>query len=143
MCQEPQTLNGSTQEVQVGAALSSTPSAFLPPLLEAAFGEIEFLNLLLQSMYTFSIINIFFNRNACTRKKEEMLKKFRTKFFVISNSHSQSVSQSLVRHLNTMNIQFVSLWSAEYILILAWLGFRNLLVFKYMFEVVVMIFLHH
>ena len=78
MCQEPQTLNGSTREVQVEAALSSTLSAFLPPLLEAAFGEIEFLNLLLQSVYTFSIIEIF-TKNVCTQKREEM----RLRFFLI------------------------------------------------------------
>ena len=69
MCQEPQTPNGSTREVQVETALSSTPSAFLPPLLEAAFGEIEFLNLLLQSMYTFSIINIFFYQKRLHQEK--------------------------------------------------------------------------
>ena len=52
-----------TREVQPEAALSSTPSAFLPPLLEAAFGEIEFLNLLLKSVYTFSI-NEQFTKNS-------------------------------------------------------------------------------
>ena len=71
MCQEHQTLNGFTREVQVKAALSSTPSAFLPPLLEAAFGEIEFLNLLLQSMYTFSIIDIFFLPETLAPGKEK------------------------------------------------------------------------
>ena len=50
----------------------------------------------------FRSLTFFFTRNACTRKREEMLKKFRTKFLVISNLHSQSVSQSVVRHLNTM-----------------------------------------